>query len=194
LVIKEKELKKGDYVVAIRDIDSIKKNSVGLVAEISENIVTVFFIGAIKTIEVKKDDIAYLDITKTGKGYKYKICNICHILKDYFKDFAINQTDAKGQKTTRPTCKDCRIEMEGVPLNAAEKRRMEAIKPKGVYTCPICQKTSIVGITAKFVIDHDHKTGKAREWICDSCNTGLGRFKDDPEIIRKAIDYLKKYS
>jgi hypothetical protein len=51
-----------------------------------------------------------------------------------------------------------------------------------------------VGITGNLVKDHDHKTGKAREWICDSCNTGLGRFKDDVKLMQIAIDYLKKYS
>ena len=41
------------------------------------------------------------------------------------------------------------------------------------------------------VLDHDHITGKPRAWICDSCNTGLGRFKDDIATIENAIKYLK---
>lgn len=114
--------------------------------------------------------------------------------KNDIEEFDINQTDAKGRKTTRPTCKECRVAIDGTPLKLKEKKRLEAVKPKGIFTCPICQKTSIVGITAKFVIDHDHKTGNGREWICDSCNTGLGRFKDDPVLIQRVIDYLKKYS
>ena len=35
--------------------------------------------------------------------------------------------------------------------------------------------------------------GEARAWICDSCNTGLGRFKDDILMLEKAIAYLKRY-
>lgn len=66
--------------------------------------------------------------------------------------------------------------------------------PKGIFTCPICQKTTIVEVTANLVKDHDHHTGKGREWICDSCNTGLGRFKDDINLLKRAINYLKKYS
>ncbi|NJL59478.1 MAG: Hpy99I family type II restriction endonuclease, partial [Desulfobacteraceae bacterium] len=180
----------GNYVVATRDINNIRERSVGLVGDISGKKITVFFIGANKTIETDIHHIVYLDIEKTGKPYKKKICNRCHLLKD-MEDFDINQTDAKGRKTTRPTCKECRVAIDGEPLKPDEKRRLEAIKPKGIFTCPICQKTSIVGITAKFVIDHDHKTGAGREWICDSCNTGLGRFKDDPELIQRVIDYLK---
>ncbi|WP_230380692.1 endonuclease domain-containing protein [Helicobacter pylori] len=41
--------------------------------------------------------------------------------------------------------------------------------------------------------DHNHDTGQGREWICDSCNTGLGRFKDNPKFLEKVIEYLKKY-
>ena len=52
---------------------------------------------------------------------------------------------------------------------------------------------SIADVTAKLVKDHDHDTGMARDWICDSCNTGLGRFKDDVKLLKKAIAYLEKH-
>ena len=57
--------------------------------------------------------------------------------------------------------------------------------------CPICKKKTIPGITSKVVLDHNHNTGEPRAWICDSCNTGLGRFKDDINLLQCAIDYLK---
>ena len=70
-------------------------------------------------------------------------------------EFDINQTDAKGRKTTRPSCKVCRVDIDGVPLKPSEKKRLDAISPKDIFTCPICRKTSIVGITANLVRDHD---------------------------------------
>ena len=51
----------------------------------------------------------------------------------------------------------------------------------------------VPGVTSKVVLDHNHITGKPRAWICDSCNTGLGRFKDDIKTMEDAIAYLKKY-
>lgn len=185
-------IKVGSYVVATKNINSIQKRSVGLVKNISGEEITVFFIGANMTVKTDGNHVAYLDINKTGKPYKKKICNVCHQLKDRLKEFSINQTDAKGRKTTRPTCKLCRVAIDGKPLKPKEKKRLDDIAPKDIFTCPICDKKSIVGVTANLVKDHDHITGEGREWICDSCNTGLGRFKDDTKLLQKVIDYLKK--
>ena len=41
-------------------------------------------------------------------------------------------------------------------------------------------------------LDHDHKTGKFRGWLCHSCNTGLGHLGDSVESLIAAIHYLKR--
>jgi len=40
-------------------------------------------------------------------------------------------------------------------------------------------------------VDHDHTNGKVRGILCHTCNPGLGYFKDDVEVLQRAIDYLK---
>lgn len=40
--------------------------------------------------------------------------------------------------------------------------------------------------------DHNHKTGKVRGILCHLCNTGLGKFKEDIEVMKKAIGYLEE--
>ena len=193
--ILKKQLKIHDFITVTRKINSIQKGSVGIIKKISNNQAKVFFIGSAKIIETQIGNIKYLNVDKTGKPYNKKICNICHVLKDNKKHFEVNQTDAKGQKTTRPSCRECRKTIEGIKLLNEEKKKLDKITPKRkeIFTCPICEKRSIVGITANLVRDHDHKTGKARAWICDSCNTGLGRFKDNIKLIKKIIQYLEKY-
>jgi hypothetical protein len=42
------------------------------------------------------------------------------------------------------------------------------------------------------VVDHCHKTGVIRGLLCDDCNMALGRFKDDPVLLTKALEYLLK--
>jgi hypothetical protein len=50
--------------------------------------------------------------------------------------------------------------------------------------CPICEKRPAVHV------DHDHRTGRVREILCELCNGMLGAFRDDPAIVAKAIAYL----
>lgn len=189
-------IKVEDFVILKTVINNLEVNSVGIVKAINLKIksATVFFIGKRKEIQISLDKIEFLDISKTGKPYKYKICNICHVLKKDIADFDINQTDAKGRKTTRPSCKACRVNIDGVGLNRVEKKKLDDSKPTHFFICPICKKPSIPHVTANLVKDHDHITGKAREWLCDSCNTGLGRFKDNIDLLKKAIAYLEKHN
>lgn len=58
--------------------------------------------------------------------------------------------------------------------------------------CLICQKSShLSGRYGKLQIDHCHKTGGIRGLLCSSCNRGLGFFKDDVTIVKRAVKYLK---
>jgi hypothetical protein len=41
-------------------------------------------------------------------------------------------------------------------------------------------------------VDHCHETGKVRGLLCVHCNSGLGSFSDDVNIMRQAIKYLDK--
>jgi len=44
----------------------------------------------------------------------------------------------------------------------------------------------------RVVVDHCHRTGKVRGFVCYRCNTGLGLFDDDPLLIRRALEHLLK--
>ena len=45
----------------------------------------------------------------------------------------------------------------------------------------------------KLAVDHCHETGKVRKLLCHNCNRALGLFKDNPDVIRKAADYVEEY-
>lgn len=59
---------------------------------------------------------------------------------------------------------------------------------KGV--CLICGKTNYNGWNLS--VDHCHDTGKVRGLLCNPCNTGLGGFMDNPNLLANAIRYLKE--
>lgn len=56
--------------------------------------------------------------------------------------------------------------------------------------CAICHAHHGDGL----YVDHDHKTGEVRGLLCNACNVGIGRFNDDPELLKKALEFLKTAS
>lgn len=57
--------------------------------------------------------------------------------------------------------------------------------------CAICQ-VELRSLPRREVhADHCHDSGQARGVLCHHCNTGLGAFRDDPERMVRAIEYLK---
>lgn len=154
----------------------------------------VYVIGRNEEFLIDSTGLKKVDVEKTGKGHSRKICNRCFVLKLQEK-FETNQTDAKGNKTSRPTCRECRRDIDKRPATGKALAKLKQGAPaKGtLWQCPICEKRNIVGVTAKVVIDHDHDEGRPRGYLCDSCNTGLGRFKNGKDYLRNAITYLEHY-
>lgn len=56
--------------------------------------------------------------------------------------------------------------------------------------CEICPSTD--SGKNDWNLDHNHVTNKFRGWLCSRCNGALGMFKDDPELLIKAAEYLLK--
>ena len=62
--------------------------------------------------------------------------------------------------------------------------------------CAICSTNTSGGRGpgSRLAVDHHHDTGKVRALLCSMCNQGIGMFKENVEVMQKAIDYLNSHS
>ena len=103
--------------------------------------------------------------------------------------FGFNRAKSMGRACT---CKSC------LRVHTAKMKQLHAKHSvPDSHTCPICLKDAValfspgMGNKTPFRLDHDHTTGAFRGFICDSCNTGMGKFRDNITLLERAIDYLK---
>jgi len=54
--------------------------------------------------------------------------------------------------------------------------------------CAICESD------AELHVDHCHATNKVRGLLCRECNIGLGKFKDDLDLLERAKKYVQPTS
>lgn len=168
-----------------------EEQSVCQVKEIDDDQVVIHVIGDDTYYSCPISNLTIIDLHNYGDQYDKKICNRCHVLKPTL-DFARNQTQTGNRIIRRPTCQTCRLDIDRRNIPKRVKNEAEKLRPNTltVWQCPICEKQTIVGITSKLVLDHDHRSGYTRGFICDSCNTGLGRFRDGIKYLRNAISWL----
>lgn len=106
-------------------------------------------------------------------------------------------------KVGTPVCPDCRKDPRA---NAQARDRARTLRSYGLTRadwdalvkkqrdrCAICQTTRPGGRGERWHIDHDHVTGQVRGLLCGRCNSGIGFFLDDPEIIRAAARYVTRH-
>lgn len=137
---------------------------------------------------------AYYRLSSSRSGYQSS-CKACAKMR-YQQRYASNpelfrkrQRDWQRRNPERHK-QHCRRKREAAKAKKFGLTRNEflvirARRDRG-GNCPICKQP-----VEKFVIDHDHVTGRIRGLICERCNFALGDFKDNPELIRRAIEYLQ---
>lgn len=114
-----------------------------------------------------------------------RICNKCMEVKpitEFHKD--------KGRRDAlkrHPVCSKC-LRKHNQVVNKIKKNA-----PPKPNVCECCGRNPDTDSTIRgWAMDHNHFTEEFRGWICQTCNIGLGHFKDSVEGLLKAVDYLKK--
>lgn len=57
--------------------------------------------------------------------------------------------------------------------------------------CLVCLEECNRG--TRLCVDHCHKTGEVRGLLCSRCNSALGNLRDDPEIIKSLLRYIRRF-
>ena len=117
---------------------------------------------------------------KTNNTFNCKVCKLSQIKKNYCPI----KRKAKLQKEKNTNRNSAMKRRFGISIND-----YESILSKQNYQCAICNKSSS---KQHFDIDHCHKTKKVRGLLCRSCNMGLGYFKDSPNLLNQAAQYLRR--
>lgn len=111
------------------------------------------------------------------------ICKKCNQEKKE-EDFYKSATMKKNGFFLRKSCKSC-CNMEKTKLKNLH-RIYDRTRPTTSF-CQLCQKKG------KLFLDHDHKTGKFRGWLCGQCNVGLGQLGDNIKSLQSVQKYLIHY-
>lgn len=137
-------------------------------------------------------------------GEGYEVCTMCNLDKP-LDDFHRHKLGRNGRDSM---CKECKRELARVRYRAegaAERTHRRRVEnrfglERGQYdemlaahngVCAICKSPPNEG--RRLHVDHDHATGEIRGLLCYLCNAGIGMLRDDPALLRAAIQYLDKH-
>lgn len=120
-----------------------------------------------------------------------KECSSCRLEKD----ISFFYSDKNTKDGLKRECKECSTRKID---NTHYKQKYnisidkyEEMSLKRDHKCDICE-TNIPGNRIKrLCVDHCHTTGNIRGLLCEGCNLGLGKFKDSPDLLRRAAEYLE---
>lgn len=148
-----------------------------------------------------------------------KTCTKCHVAK-YYSEFYADKTRTDG---LYPQCRACAASSKARsrakhgqnreailawrrdnPDRVRLMDRKQLLKKYGLTiedyerlvreqegSCALCGEPPTQGNLA---VDHCHTSGRVRGLLCRGCNTGLGNFKESPELLDRAANYLRTHS
>ncbi len=123
-----------------------------------------------------------------------RICPTCRKLKK-LSDFS---KDSRKRLGRRFQCKVCHRQSDrrcfmkrryGISLESYEE--MFRAQDGRCAACKQRETAKQKGRIMLLGVDHDHTTGKIRGLLCNRCNRVLGLFRDNPDVIKRALDYVR---
>jgi len=146
------------------------------------------------------------------------LCTRCNEEKEWVEFYLRTEVSKKtGLKLRYSHCRACHREQRRIdyPRHRDREKNWNLRTKYGIGkdeynvileaqggTCKICNKVGHIrkkgsrkgkaGTPIPLGVDHNHETGQIRGLLCLNCNTGIGHFKDDVDLIKKALKYLEE--
>lgn len=129
---------------------------------------------------IEKDITEFYERKSGRDGYRND-CKSCHSIRATKYYFSHKEHHRKASRRY-----SLKVEY-GMSLEEYEARSQEQ-----KFLCKICGKPQ--SKERGLAVDHDHQTGEVRGLLCNTCNSALGGFQDDVDLLKRAINYLELYS
>lgn len=96
-------------------------------------------------------------------------------------------------------CRNCGRDAQRKALYRLPRGRYAEMLTSQGGVCAICNQPEADG--RALAVDHDHGCCRenvcgqcVRGLLCTACNQGLGKFQDNPELLRAALAYLERHA
>jgi hypothetical protein len=139
-------------------------------------------------VAVQRGRVTYYQIHKDTERARHRAYNVTH--KEYLNRKSLEWTRANPQRKRAINRKSTLKTRYGIT-----EVQLEALGQSQGWTCGICSGSllDLDGIgRKKLSVDHCHQTGRIRGLLCSQCNRGLGHFQDRPDLLERALAYLKE--
>jgi hypothetical protein len=113
-----------------------------------------------------------------GESIKHLTCVKCGETKPEYLFQIDNQKRSLTKR--RSNCKQCGKKA------SEEVSKISKTAPPKPQSCEFCGR---VVVTLR--LDHCHKTGKFRAWLCNKCNTGFAQLGDDADALERAAKFIR---
>jgi len=123
----------------------------------------------------------------------YQVCTQCNMRRP---EIAYKSRLSKGKIVLRQPCSNCRESPRDPRKRWHVKYSRYGITEQQFWNlwdaqygcCAICEYE--FNKIEEANVDHNHETKKIRGLLCGHCNKGLGQFKDNPNLLDRALLYI----
>jgi len=98
---------------------------------------------------------------------------------------------APGERMSSSRCNDCQRDWWLQHKYGLTAEQYDQMLIEQAQRCALCGEESN---GRPWHVDHCHDSGKVRGVLCDHCNIGLGHFRENAALLRRAAEYLEAHA